>query len=64
MTEQSAAPTGATDRVSTERVLEILQRDPVGAALLRAAVAEATCEIYQQRIDQLERQQVPAEFRE
>lgn len=64
MTEQSATPTGTADRVSTERVLEILQRDPVGAALLRAAVAEATCEIMQQRIDQLERQQIPAEFRE
>ncbi len=50
--------------VSTERVMEILQRDPVGGALLRAAVAEATCEIYVARIEQLERQQVPAEFRE
>lgn len=42
--------------VSTERVMEILQRDPVGAALLRAAVAEATCEIYVERIKQLENQ--------
>lgn len=50
-------PSSTADRVSTERVLEILQRDPIGAALLRAAVAEATCETYQKRIDQLEQQQ-------
>jgi hypothetical protein len=56
MTEPNAAP---ADRVSTERVLEILQRDPVGGALLRAAIAEASCELMQQRIDQLERQQRP-----
>ena len=60
MIEQSAASTGPTDRVSTERVLEILQRDPMGAVLLRAAVAEATVELMQQRIDQLERQYQPA----
>ncbi len=45
--------------VSTERVMEILQRDPVGAALLRAAVAEATCEIYAERIKALEEQKAP-----
>jgi len=56
-------PTPALDRVSIERVLEIIQREPMGAALVRAAVAEATCEIYQQRIDQLERQK-PTEIRE
>lgn len=60
MTDQSPAP----DRVPIERVLEIIQRDPMGAVLVRAAVAEATCELMQQRIDQLERQRVPAEFRE
>jgi len=46
--------------VSTERVMEILQRDPLGAALLRAAVAEATCEIYAARIEQLEQQKASA----
>ena len=60
MVDQPPAP----DRVSIERVLEIIQRAPMGAALVRAAVAEATVELMQQRIDQLERQQVPAEFRE
>lgn len=43
--------------VTPERVVEILCRDPLGAALWRAAVAEATCETYQKRIGQLEQQQ-------
>jgi len=47
--------------VSTERVMEILHRDPLGAALVRAAVAEATCEIYAARIEQLEQQKSPAD---
>lgn len=42
-------------QVSSDRVMEILQRDPLGAALLRAAIAEATVEVYQRRIEELER---------
>jgi hypothetical protein len=42
-------------RVSSDRVLEIIRQDAVGAYLLRAAIAEATCEAYQQRVDELER---------
>jgi hypothetical protein len=42
--------------VSSDRVLEILQRDPLGSALLRAAVAEATVEVYRNRVEQLEQQ--------
>lgn len=41
--------------VSSDRVLEILQREPLGAALLRAAIAEATVEVYQRRVTELER---------
>lgn len=55
------------DRVSTERVLEILQKDPLGAALLKAAVAEATVELFQRqlqetrtRVEELERQKPAA----
>ena len=33
--------------VNSERVIEILTRDPMGAALWRAAVAEATVEVLQ-----------------
>lgn len=46
--------------VSPDRIMEILQRDPIGAMALRAAVSEATCEVLQARIEQLERQQNPA----
>ena len=46
--------------VSTDRVIEILQREPLGAALLKAAIAEATVEIYRDRIAELERQKAPA----
>lgn len=42
-------------RVSSDRVLEIIRQDAVGAYLLRAAIAEATCEAYQQKVDELER---------
>jgi hypothetical protein len=42
-------------QVSSDRVMEILQRDPLGAALLRAAIAEATVEVCQRRIEELER---------
>lgn len=42
-------------RVSSDRVLEIIRQDSVGVYLLRAAIAEATCEAYQQRVDELER---------
>lgn len=48
-------PNQALPQVSSDRVMEILQRDPLGAALLRAAIAEATVEVYQQRIEELER---------
>jgi len=49
------AATSQQPQVSSDRVLEILQRDPVGAALLRAAIAEATCEVLQARCEQLEK---------
>ena len=40
--------------VSTERVVQILCQDPLGAALWRAAVGEATNEVLMERIQQLE----------
>lgn len=46
--------------VPSERVVEILTRDPLGAALWRAAANEALVEIYAQRIEQLEKQKSPA----
>jgi hypothetical protein len=42
--------------VSPERVVEILCRDPLGAALWRAAANEGLVEAYQRRIEELERQ--------
>jgi hypothetical protein len=36
--------------VPSERVVEILVRDPMGAALWRAAVAEATVEVLQREL--------------
>jgi hypothetical protein len=48
---------GAPDRISSDRVLEILQREPLGAALLRAAIAEASCEVLQAQIDELKKRQ-------
>jgi hypothetical protein len=42
--------------VSPERVVEILTRDPLGAALWRAAANEALVQVYQERVDELERQ--------
>jgi len=41
--------------VSSDRVMEILQREPLGAALLRAAIAEATAEAWQAKYEQLEK---------
>jgi hypothetical protein len=41
--------------VSSDRVIEILTREAMGAALWRAAVAEATVEAYQQRASSRER---------
>jgi len=52
-----AAAGNQQPQVSSDRVLEILQRDPMGAALLRAAIAEATCEVWQARVAELERAQ-------
>jgi hypothetical protein len=46
--------------VSSDRVLQILQGEPLGAALLRAAIAEATCEVLEQRVKELE-QKPPAD---
>ena len=43
--------------VSTERVVAILCRDPLGSALWRAAVSEATNEVLMERLQQLEQQQ-------
>jgi len=42
-------------QVSSERVIEILTREPMGTALWRAAVAEATAEAWQAKCEQLER---------
>jgi hypothetical protein len=47
--------------VTPERVVEILCRDPLGAALWRAAASEAIANVYRERIEQLERQQRPAQ---
>lgn len=54
MPDHAASPPGGDQRISSDRVLEILQREPIGAALLRAAIAEASCEVLQARINQLE----------
>jgi len=43
-------------QVSSERVIEILTREPMGTALWRAAVAEATAEAWQARCEQLQQQ--------
>ena len=40
--------------VPPERVVHILCQDPLGAALWRAAVGEATSEVLMERIQQLE----------
>lgn len=40
--------------VSTERVVAILCRDPLGSALWRAAVSEATNEVLMERLEQLD----------
>lgn len=42
--------------VPPERVVQILCQDPLGAALWRAAAAEAMAELLAQRIEQLEQQ--------
>ena len=42
--------------VTPERVVEILCRDPLGAALWRAAANEALADAYRDRVEQLERQ--------
>lgn len=47
-------PDQTPPRVSSDRVLEIIRQDAVGAYLLRAAIAEATCEAYAQRENELE----------
>lgn len=52
MPDHSAPPPGGDQRISSDRVLEILQREPIGAALLRAAIAEASCEVLQAQLDQ------------
>jgi hypothetical protein len=36
--------------VSSERVMDIIQRDTIGGYLLRAAIAEATCEVYREQL--------------
>lgn len=43
--------------VSPERVVEILVRDPLGAALWRAAAAEAVAQVLAERVEQLQTQQ-------
>lgn len=47
-------------KISSDRVIEILTRDPMGAALWRAAVAETTCEAYQQQLAELTRDKTPS----
>jgi hypothetical protein len=39
-----------------EQVVQILCRDPLGAALWRAAAAEAVNEVFAKRIEQLQQQ--------
>jgi hypothetical protein len=46
-------------QVSSDRVIEILTRDVMGAALWRAAIAEATVEAYQRRVTELEKAATP-----
>lgn len=46
--------------ISSDRVLEILRSDPVGAVHLRAAIAEATCEAWERKYSELESQKAPA----
>jgi len=45
--------------IPSEQVVQILCRDPLGAALWRAAAAEALNEILAQRVEQLEQQGGP-----
>jgi hypothetical protein len=47
-------------QVSSDRVIEILTREAMGAALWRAAVAEATVEAYQQRLAELTQDKTPS----
>jgi hypothetical protein len=47
-------------QVSPEQVVQILCRDPLGAALWRAAANEALADAYRERVDQLERQKSAA----
>ena len=49
------AATNQQPQVSSDRVIEILTREPMGTALWRAAVAEATAEAWQARCEQLEK---------
>lgn len=42
--------------VSPEQVVEILVRDPLGAALWRAAAAEAVAGVLVERVEQLQQQ--------
>jgi hypothetical protein len=51
---ESTAAQNQGPQVSSDRVIDILTRDPMGAALWRAAVAEATVEAYQKRVAELE----------
>ena len=55
MPESTAAQNPSqAPQVSSDRVIDILTRDAMGAALWRAAVAEATVEAYQKRVAELE----------
>lgn len=48
--------------VSPQQVVEILCREPLGAALWRAAANEALVEVYRERVEALQRQHgTPAE---
>ena len=60
MTTAAPSTPAGPAAVTPERVVEILQRTELGAALWRAAVNEALVEMYQARVEQLERLHAPA----
>lgn len=58
---ESTAVQNQVPQVSSDRVIDLLTREPLGAALWRAAVAEATVEAYQQRVAELEKAAGPTQ---
>ncbi len=50
MTEQPNSP---PQGVSSDAVLDIIRKDTIGAYLLRAAIAEAMCDVYEKQLAEL-----------